>query len=217
VSTINIESVRRADHDPGVSQQASAGATGVCEVTAELSTIAGAMAMHGFGEKAEPNLLNLLIVDDERSIREGCREVAQSIGYTTYVADNTEHALRVLDTVALDVVLLDLRLPGIGGLEILKQVKRRRPETVVVVMTGYASVASAVQAMKQGAFDYVTKPFNLEELRLILDRVLGHLQLTSENRILRQQVKRKEGFGAMIGRSPEMEKLYRMISKAAHG
>ncbi len=181
-----------------------------------LSTILGALSMEPTREKAEPNLLNLLVVDDERSIREGCREVAQGIGYTTYVADNADHAFRVLDTTSVDVVLLDLRLPGLGGLEILKEVKRRRPETVVVVMTGYASVQSAVQAMKQGAYDYVTKPFNLEELRLILDRVLGHLQLSSENRILRQQVKSKEGFGAIIGRSPDMEKLYRIISKAAH-
>ncbi len=205
-----------AGHSSGVphgtrTSDADTSATGVA-----LSTILGALAMEPTREKAEANLLNLLVVDDERSIREGCREVAQSIGYTTYVADNAEHAFRVLDTNSIDVVLLDLRLPGIGGLEILKEVKRRRPETVVVVMTGYASVQSAVQAMKQGAYDYVTKPFNLEELRLILDRVLGHLQLSSENRILRQQVKSKEGFGAIIGRSPEMEKLYRIISKAAH-
>ncbi len=205
-----------AGHSSGVphgtrTRDADTSATGVA-----LSTILGALAMEPTREKAEANLLNLLVVDDERSIREGCREVAQSIGYTTYVADNAEHAFRVLDTNSIDVVLLDLRLPGIGGLEILKEVKRRRPETVVVVMTGYASVQSAVQAMKQGAYDYVTKPFNLEELRLILDRVLGHLQLSSENRILRQQVKSKEGFGAIIGRSPEMEKLYRIISKAAH-
>ncbi len=70
--------------------------------------------------------------------------------------------------------------------------------------------------MKHGAYDYVTKPFNLEELRLLLERVLSHLQLTSENRLLREQVKSKEGFGSIIGRSPEMEKLYRIISKAAH-
>jgi len=83
-------------------------------------------------DKAEANLLNLLIVDDERSIREGCRDVAQGIGYSTYIADNAEHAFRVLDTTSIDVVLLDLRLPGLGGLEVLKEVKRRRPETVVI-------------------------------------------------------------------------------------
>ncbi len=166
--------------------------------------------------QAEANLLNLLIVDDERSIREGCREVAQSLGFTTYVAENADHAFRVIETASIDVLLLDLRLPGPGGLEILRDVKRRRPETVVVVITGYATVQSAVQAMKHGAYDYVTKPFNLEELRLLLERVVGHLQLTSENRLLREQIKSKQGFGSIVGRSPEMEKLYRIISKASH-
>jgi len=167
-------------------------------------------------DKTEAGLLNLMIVDDERAIRDGCREVAQTIGFATFLADNAEHAFRVLDAHSMDVVLLDLRLPGVGGMEVLREIKRRRPETVVIVMTGFASVQSAVQAMKNGAYDYVTKPFNLEELRLILDRARGHLQLTSENRVLREQVKSKEGFGSIIGRSPEMEKLYRIITKAAH-
>lgn len=167
-------------------------------------------------EKAEANLLNLLIVDDERAIRDGCREVAQQIGFTTYTSDNAEHAFRVLDSTSIDVVLLDLRMPGLGGLEVLREIKRRRPDTVVIVITGYATVQSAVQAMKSGAYDYVTKPFNLEEVRLLLDRVVGHLQLTSENRLLREQVKSKQSFGAIVGRSPEMDKLYRIISKAAH-
>src|SRR5512146_673367 len=166
--------------------------------------------------QAEPNLLNLLIIDDERAIRDGCREVAQSLGFTTYVADNAEHASRVMETASIDVLLLDLRLPGPGGLEILREVKRRRPHTVIVVITGYATVQSAVQAMKHGAYDYVTKPFNLEELRLLLERVVGHLQLASENRLLREQIKSKQGFGSIVGRSPEMEKLYRIICKASH-
>jgi DNA-binding NtrC family response regulator len=116
----------------------------------------------------------------------------------------------------VDVILLDLRLPGIGGLEALRQIKHRRPETVVIVVTGYATVQSAVQAMKHGAYDYVTKPFNMDELRMLLDRVTGHLKLTTENRILREQVKARHGFGGLVGRAPEMERLYRIITKAAN-
>ena len=162
------------------------------------------------------NFLNLLIVDDERSIREACREVAQLLGFNTFSADSAEHAYRVLETQCIDAVLLDLRLPGAGGLEAINQIKSRRPDAVIVVVTGYGTVQSAVQAMKNGAYDYVTKPFSLDELRLLLDRVSSHLKLKTENRILREKIKSKQGFGSIVGRSPEMEKLYRIIAKAAH-
>ena len=162
------------------------------------------------------NFLNLLIVDDERSIREACREVALSLGFTTFVADSAEHAFRLLDTQTFDAVLLDLRLPGAGGLEALRRIKERRPESVVIVVTGYGTVQSAVQAMKHGAYDYVTKPFSVDELKLLLQRVASHLKLKSENRLLREKVKSKQGFGGIVGRAPEMEKLYRIISKAAN-
>src|SRR5271166_5341760 len=165
---------------------------------------------------SETNLLNLLIVDDERSMRESCREVAQALGFTTQAADSPEHAYHALDTHPVDVVLLDLRLPGTSGLDVLREIKRRRPETLVIVMTGFATVQSSVQAMKLGAYDYITKPFNFEELRLVLERVTSHLKLTSENRLLREQLKSKHGFGALVGHAPEMEKLYRIIAKAAH-
>ena len=164
----------------------------------------------------EANLLNLLIVDDERVVREGCRDVAQTLGFTTYTAENAEQAYKLLETTSVDVVLLDLRLPGMGGLEALRLIKQRRPDTVVIVVTGYATVQSAVQAMKHGAYDYVTKPFNMDELRILLDRVTGHLKLTTENRILREQVRSRHGFGGLVGRAPEMERLYRIISKAAN-
>ena len=162
------------------------------------------------------NLLNLLIIDDERAVREVCREVAQTLGFSTSVADSAEHAYRMLETQSIDVVLLDLKLPGIGGLEALRQIRERRPEAAVIVVTGYGTVQSAVQAMKNGAYDFVTKPFSMEELRLLLERVSGHLKLKTENRILREKVKSKQGFGSIVGRSPEMEKLYRIIAKAAH-
>ena len=162
------------------------------------------------------NFLNLLIVDDDRAIREACREVAQSLGFNTLVADSAEQAYRILDTQGIDAVLLDLKLSGAGGLQALHQIKNHRPEAVVVVVTGYGTVQSAVQVMKNGAYDYFTKPFSIDELRLLLDRVANHLKLKTENRTLREKIKSKQGFGGIVGRAPEMERLYRIIAKAAH-
>ncbi len=163
---------------------------------------------------AGANLLNLLIVDDDRTVREACREVAQSLGFNAQVSESAEHAYRLLDATHADVVLLDWRLPGTGGLEALHAIKKRRAEALVIVVTGSGTVESAVQAMKDGAFDYVTKPFSMEELRQLLERVAKHLRLKTENRLLRETIKSRQGFGNIIGRSPEMEKLYRIIAKA---
>ena len=179
-------------------------------------TTAAAVTMPIMPPVAGANLLNLLIVDDERAIREVCREVAQTLGFTTTVADSAEHAYRLLESQNIDAVLLDLRLPGAGGLEALRQIRSRRPEAVVILVTGYGTVQSAVQAMKNGAYDYVTKPFSMEELRVLLERVSVHMKLKSENRLLREKIKSKQGFGSIVGRAPEMEKLYRIIAKAAH-
>ena len=163
-----------------------------------------------------PTLLNLLIVDDERSVRESCREVASALGYHTSTADGPDQALRVAESQNIDLVFLDLKLNGVGGLHVLEQLKARRPDIEVVVVTGNGTVESAVQAMKAGAYDYVTKPFTMEQLKLLLDRVSAHLRLKTENRMLREKIKSKQGFGNIIGRAPEMDKLYRIIAKAAH-
>jgi DNA-binding NtrC family response regulator len=160
------------------------------------------------------NFLNLLIVDDDRTIREACREVAQSLGFNTQIADSAEQALRVLENSGTDAVLLDLRLPGAGGLEALHVIKKNRADALVIVVTGYGTVKSAVQAMKDGAYDYVTKPFSMEELRLLLERVAGHLRLKTEKRVLRETIKSRQGFAGIIGRAPDMAKLYRIIAKA---
>src|SRR5689334_24733505 len=144
------------------------------------------------------NFLNLLIVDDERAIREACRDAAQVLGFNVFTADSAEHAYRILDAQGIDAVLLDLRLPGAGGLEALNQIKSRRPDAIVIVITGYGTVQSAVQAMKNGAYDYVTKPFSLDELKLLLDRVVSHLKLKTENRVLREKIKSRQGFGSIV-------------------
>ena len=163
-----------------------------------------------------PALLNLLIVDDERAVREAARDAALVLGYRAAAADSADQAMRLLESQSIDVVLLDMKLPGAGGLEILRQIKSRRPDIEVIVITGHGTVESAVQAMKAGAYDFVTKPFSLEELKLLLERVASHLKLKTENRILREKIKSKQGFGSIIGRAPEMDKLYRIIAKAAH-
>jgi DNA-binding NtrC family response regulator len=121
----------------------------------------------------------------------------------------------MIESQPIDVVLLDLKLPGAGGLEALQRIKDQHPDIEVIVVTGYATVQSAVQAMKNGAYDYVTKPFSMDELRLMLERVSAHLKLKTENRMLRERIKSKQGYGGIIGRAPEMEKLYRMIAKAS--
>jgi DNA-binding NtrC family response regulator len=163
-----------------------------------------------------PALLNLLIVDDERTVREAAREAALVLGYRAAASDSADQAMRLLESQSIDVVLLDMKMPGAGGLEILRQIKNRRPDIEVIVITGHGTVESAVQAMKAGAYDFMTKPFSLDQLKLLLERVASHLKLKTENRILREKIKSKQGFGSIIGRAPEMDKLYRIIAKAAH-
>ena len=161
------------------------------------------------------NLLSLLVIDDERSIRDACREIADSLGYGVSIAESAERAFRMLSEKPHDIALLDLRLPGASGMEALHRLRESNPEMVIVVMTGYATVPSAVEAMRLGAYDYMTKPFSMEDLRGKLDRVAAHLKQKNESRRMRERFKSKLGFGSMIGQSPEMERLYRMIAKVA--
>jgi DNA-binding NtrC family response regulator len=132
--------------------------------------------------------LNLMIVDDERAVREACGEVARTLGYNPLAADSAEDIYGLLESHAIDVVLLDLQLPGTGGMEALRKIKQRWPDTEVIVVTGFGTVQSAVKAMKNGAYDYITKPFSMDELRILLERLSTHLKLKSENRILRERI-----------------------------
>jgi DNA-binding NtrC family response regulator len=129
-----------------------------------------------------PAPLHLLVVDSDRLVREACKEAAAALGYHTTATGTTEQAFWIIDSENVDVVLLDLNLSGAGGLDIMQQIKRLQPDIEVIVMTGNGTIQSAVQAMKAGAYDYVTKPFGLNELKWPLKRVAGHLKLKMENR-----------------------------------
>jgi len=132
------------------------------------------------------------------------------------VAESDQEAKRLMDFQAVDVMLLVLKLPGVGGIEVLRQIKARRPDIEVVVMTSHSSGESAVQAIKAGAYDYITKPFGMEQLRRLLDDVSAHLHPKTESRARCENIKSTRGFGSLIGRGPEMDKIYRMIAKAAY-
>src|SRR6266481_7252350 len=163
-----------------------------------------------------PTLLTLLIVDDDRFVRDTCREAASSLGYRASGAESAEQAVRAIESQNIDVVFFDLKQPAAGGLEALQRMKSLRPDLEIIVITGHGTVQTAVQAMKAGAYDFVTKPFTLDELKILLERVASHLKLKTENRVLRERIKSKHGFGSIIGRAAEMDKLYRIIAKAAH-
>ena len=159
--------------------------------------------------------LSLLIVDDDRSVRDSCKEVAESMGFKVFAADNAISAVRQLETHSIDVVLLDLKLPGPDGLQLLLKIKQQQPEVEVIMMTGHATVESVLTAMRSGAYDYLRKPFNVDELRVLLERVTEHLRFAVENRAAREHLKNNPGYAGMVGRSPDIEKIYRIIAKVA--
>lgn len=159
--------------------------------------------------------LSLLVVDDERWIRESCKETAEEMGFKVFCADSASAATRQLESHSIDVVLLDIKLPGHDGLGLLLKIKQQQPETEVIMITGHATVDSVLTAMKSGAYDYLRKPFNMVDLKRLLERVTDHLRFSLENRITREHLKSNPGYAGIVGRSAKMEKLYRIIAKVA--
>jgi DNA-binding NtrC family response regulator len=162
-----------------------------------------------------PTTVTVLIVDDEDTTRDLCREVAVESGLRTRTASTTEQALEILDEHPIDIVVTDLKVPQVGGIELLKNIRETYPQTAVIVLTQYGTIESAVEATRLGAADYVTKPFQIPELRGKLDRVVRSLQIDQENRVLREQLRTRPGFGGLIGVSSKMQRVYRLIEKVS--
>lgn len=161
-----------------------------------------------------PPLLNLLIVDKDRFVREACREAAAALGYRATATEFVEQASWIINAQNVDVILLDVTLPAGNGLDVLRQAKLQHPDIEVIVTAADAAVQTVVEAIKAGAYDYVPKPFGLRELKTLLERVGNYLRTKAERRLLLEKNKSSWGFCNLIGRAPEMERLYRMIAKA---
>ncbi|WP_353067680.1 sigma-54 dependent transcriptional regulator [Tunturibacter psychrotolerans] len=171
---------------------------------------------HAVSPAEHLGLLHVLVVDDDEAVRKACCQIAAGMGFEVVGAESATAAREILKQRRIDLLLLDLKLPGGGGLPLLEQVKALHPDTAVIVMTAFATVSSAVEAMRIGAGDYLTKPFALEELTAVLERTGQQLHMDVQSRQLRERLRTQQGMGGLVGRSPEMEKLYRILSKVAY-
>jgi len=157
--------------------------------------------------------VKLLVVDDEQSIRRLCMTIGTSLGFVCDEAESAETAATRVETDPPDVVLTDFKLPNQSGVELLKQIKGVLPRTEVAIMTGHGSIESAVDAMKLGAYDYIEKPFRVEKMRLLLQRMAEKVRLVNENAFLREKVSTDENLDGIIGTSAGMQDVLRMISR----
>jgi two-component system response regulator PilR (NtrC family) len=157
----------------------------------------------------------LLIIDDEDSMREFLSVLFRDEGYQVRVADSATEARTILATATFDLVLCDILMPDGNGLDLLQEIKAESANTSVVMMTAYTSTKSAIEAMRHGAYDYVSKPFDVEELKLLLTKALEKSELAEENVYLRRELEQRYTFANIIGRSPRMQAIFKIIERIA--
>lgn len=154
-------------------------------------------------------------MDDEQIVRESLRSWLKGEGYAITAADSGEAALEALRDCSVDLALIDLKMPGMDGIELLKRIRQDRPETLCIIVTAHGSVDNAVEAMKLGAYDFISKPFNPEEVSLQVRRIGEHINLIRENRILRARIEGDAAFDTMITCSDKMRELFRTARQVA--
>jgi len=157
----------------------------------------------------------ILVVDDDESLRWVTQAQLQQSGYDVNAAANGDLALKMIQQIPPDLVITDLKMPGMSGLDLLRKIRANYPEILVIMATAFGTVENAVEAMKAGAYDYVMKPVNMDELRLIVSRGLEHLDLQEEVRVLRSSLDKKYGFENILGQSKSLLYVLDMASRAA--
>jgi DNA-binding NtrC family response regulator len=157
--------------------------------------------------------IRFVIVDDEQSIRRLCMTVGQGLGFECAEAETAEAALQSLEAALPDIVVTDLKLPNRTGVDLLRKIKEQLPRTEVAIMTGHGSIESAVEAMRQGAYDYIEKPFRVEKLRQLLQRMAEKVRLVNENQFLRERVNSEAQLDGITGTSAKIQDVMRMVSR----
>jgi len=157
----------------------------------------------------------VLIADDEKNAREGLKFLLQDRPLDIRLATNGEEALQIVRAEPIDLVLADLKMPRLNGLELLKRIKEESPQTEVIIITVAGTIASAREALKQGAYDYLTKPVDIDELAMLVDRVVFEKNLREENTSLRQALGRRYGFENIVGQSAAMQRIFQQVQQVA--
>jgi len=160
-------------------------------------------------------IIRVLIIEDDETVRDVLNSFLGGKGFSVTLAQNGEEGIDMLRAEKFDLILTDLVMPGITGMDVLREAIASKISVPVVVMTAFGTVQTAVEAMRTGAFDYITKPFNLDELTIVIDKALSVSRLQKENVMLKMQLKKKYNFKGLIGDSPRMQTVYEMIEKIA--
>jgi len=157
----------------------------------------------------------VLVVDDEKNTREGLKLALEPEGYIIFLAEEGQQALETLRSEDIDLMLTDLRMPGIDGLELTQLSKKVSPKTQVIILTAYGTVETAVEAMQQGAYNYLTKPVNLNNLKMLVQQAISARDMAQENIALKERLTKRYGFDSIIGNSKEMISIFETVHQVA--
>ena len=159
----------------------------------------------------------IMVVDDEKSMRDFLSIMLEKEGYTVSIASDGTEAKHLIETDLVDLVVADIKMPEINGIELLEYIRQVSPETIVIMITAYASTETAIQALKLGAYDYISKPFNVDEIKIIIEKALEKKRLKEENIYLKKelQLRERQYFDSIVGKNKKMVALYRLIEQIA--
>jgi len=157
----------------------------------------------------------ILVVEDEQDMLLGLRKILSKQGHNVDIAETGSTGVKKVEKSFFDIVITDLKMPGVDGMEVLRKVKEIHSDTMVIVITGYGTVESAVEAMKLGAYDYITKPFDAERIKVVVRKALKQIALANENIYLKQKIKEAKDFQNIIGKSRKMQELFKVVDKVA--